>query len=285
MLHVKRLWSIFTNLQRIKRSFHLFYLITKLIGCVPLNTDKRKTIEKPQYKKWEVNTERARVRGKRCSGYKTTMSSLQYVYKVRQCFVLFAFRLKHVEWILRVITVAHWTKCALSHLFLDQSAQLSSPEAMPYGLASSLLALCFAVLVNVSPSCLPSPISLLCSYVTQILCPVLASFLSPSFVWTHRCTRTHTSQLALLPPIFQGHTCAWVRALPVDMTCLLFPPFAFFLLLRLPPLLVSHLFNVMCGDQCSSSRAKDKEKHLLSVIICYVVIFWKHISVWVVLHV
>lgn len=83
MLHVKRL---FTNLQRIKRSFHLFYLITKLIGCVPLNTDKRKTIEKPQYKKWEGNTERARVRGKRCSGYKTTMSSLQYVYKVRPVF-------------------------------------------------------------------------------------------------------------------------------------------------------------------------------------------------------
>lgn len=86
MLHVKRLWSIFTKLQRIKRSFHLFYLITKLTGCVPLNTDKRKTIEKPQYKKWEVNTERARVRGKRCSGYKTTMSSLQYVYKVRPVF-------------------------------------------------------------------------------------------------------------------------------------------------------------------------------------------------------
>lgn len=55
--------------------------------------------------------------------------------------MLFAFGLKHVEWILRVITVAHWTKCALSHLFLDQSAQLSSPEAMPYGLASSFLAL------------------------------------------------------------------------------------------------------------------------------------------------
>lgn len=89
--------------------------------------------------------------------------------------------------------------------------------------------------------------------------------------------RTDVQGLTLpsLPSCHHFFTCAWVRALPVDTTRLLSPPFAFFLLLRLPPLLVSHLSQpclLWCVAINTAAGEPKTEKHLLSVIICYVIL-------------
>lgn len=149
---------------------------------------------------------------------------------------------------------------------------------------ASLLSLLFATLVNFSPTCHLSSVSLSPSsplpplFIWLLcLCPLLSSFPSSSSVWTHRCTRTRTSQLALLPPIFQGQTCAGVRALP--SLCLL-PTHTFASATCFSP--VSAPFNLMCGDQYSSSRTKDEENHLLSWLTWYFLVtsMWTALCVW-----
>lgn len=121
------------------------------------------------------------------------------------------------EWTLCVLMVTHWTECALSHSFLNQSSQPSSPEEMPYGVSTSLLSLCYTVLFNFSPPCLISPFPVPSPSRLYLLSPPGFSILMPlsrlcSFLFPSTClnTQMYTHTLPSLPSChqsFQGQIC------------------------------------------------------------------------------